>query len=218
MTPTGLDLTRPWPDLTRPDPTPTRPNLIPTRPDLTPIQFDLTLTDINFNSTLILDFLPKWSSELTSPQNRRACWRILGVDDELVTGDSTKVWRAWRAMWLTGSLEAGTSENLWEFILFRFIISFLFHIRSPYSTTRLCGSVEMFNLVYIWSHVLTNTFLCHVVTYELSFLITVIYSSSRPPQHTYFSWLNSASQPMCMWIFQSFSFFPLSTTHCIPQN
>ena len=44
--------------------------------------------------------------------------------------------------------------------------------------------VEMFNLIYIWSRVLTNTFLCHVVTYELSFLITVIYSSSRPPQQS----------------------------------
>jgi len=44
--------------------------------------------------------------------------------------------------------------------------------------------VEMFNLVYIWSRVLTNTFLCHVVTHELSFLITVIYSSSRPPQQS----------------------------------
>ena len=42
--------------------------------------------------------------------------------------------------------------------------------------------VEMFNLIYIWSCVLTNTFLCHVVTHELSFLITVIYSSSHPPQ------------------------------------
>jgi len=72
-------------------------------------------------------------------------------------------------------------------ILFHFIILSLFHIHFLYSITRLCGSVEMFNLVYIWSRVLTYSLVCHVVTHELSFLITVIYSSSRPPQH--YAWL-----------------------------
>jgi len=80
-----------------------------------------------------------------------------------------------------GALEAGTSETLWEFILFHFIISSLFHIHSPYSTTRLCGSVEMFNLIYIWSCVLTNMFLCHVVTHELSFIISNLLPSSIHP-------------------------------------
>ena len=42
--------------------------------------------------------------------------------------------------------------------------------------------VEMFNLVCSWSHVLTNTFLCHVVTYELFSFLPSSYSSSRPPQ------------------------------------
>ena len=84
---------------------------------------------------------------------------------------------------IDGSFRGWDLRKFVGVILFRFIILSLFHIHFSYSTTRLCGSVEMFNLVYIWSCVLTYSLVCHVVTHELSFLITIIYSSSRPPQH-----------------------------------
>jgi hypothetical protein len=41
--------------------------------------------------------------------------------------------------------------------------------------------VEMFNLVYSWSHLLTNSLLSHIVTHELFSFLPSSYSSSRLP-------------------------------------
>ena len=50
-----------------------------------------------------------------------------------------------------------------------------------YLVSKIVG-VEMFNLVYIWSRVLTYSLVCHIVTHELSSFLPSSYSSSRLPQ------------------------------------
>ena len=67
------------------------------------------------------------------------------------------------------------------------ITSFPQRLKEKGQTLPIGETVEMFNLVYIWSHVVTYSLICHVVTHELSSFLPSSYSSSCPPQQKHSS-------------------------------